>query len=72
MDLLQSRLVQLKLKILDGSDQILQDEFQIVKVQIREANPTKSNKLCSLSRVKWLGIVDEPRKLFFTLLKAKQ
>lgn len=63
-ELLQARLVQLKLEILVESDQFLQDEFQLVRVQIREAKLTKTNKIHNFSRVKWLGIVDDPRSSF--------
>lgn len=37
-----------------------------------EAELTKANRICSLSRVKWLGALDEPNKVFFAILKAKQ
>lgn len=40
--------------------------------QIREAKLNEANIICSLARIKWLGYNDEPKKLFFTLLKAKQ
>lgn len=58
--------------ILDESVQHQNDEFQEVRDQIREAELIEANKIHSLSRIKWLGFSDEPKKHFFTLLKAKQ
>lgn len=50
----------------------LQDEFQSVRTQIREAELVEANRIRCLYWIKWLGTGDEPYKLFFVLLKAKQ
>lgn len=44
-----------------------------MKEQMREVELIEANKLCTLSRVKWLDVGDEPYAMFFVrLLKAKQ
>lgn len=45
IDLLQARLVQLKLEILEESDQFLHEEFKLVKTQIRDTKLTEANRL---------------------------
>lgn len=59
---LQFWLLQLKMDILDESVQHQHEEFQAVWDQIREVELTEANRLCSLSRVKWLGYNDAPQK----------
>lgn len=43
-----------------------------MRSQIREAELIEANRIKSLFPIKWLGTFEEPKKLFFTLLKAKQ
>lgn len=58
---LQSRLLQLKMDILDKSVQHQNEEFQTVRDQIREAEMMEADKIHNLSRIKWLGSNDEPK-----------
>lgn len=69
---LHVRLAQLKLDILEDSTLFQTEEFQDLRIQIREAKLTKANQICSSSHVKFLGAGDEPYKTFLTLLKEEQ
>lgn len=69
---LYDKLTQLKLDILEDSSLFQMEEFQDLYTQIWEAELTEANRLRSFSEVKWLGTSNEPKKLFFALLKAKQ
>lgn len=72
LDNLYDSLMQLKLDILEESILFQKEEFQELRDQIREAKLTKACRLQSLASVKWLGVGDKPKDLFFILLKAKQ
>lgn len=53
-------LSQLKLDILEDLSLFQKEEFQELRNQIREVELAEANRVCSLARVKWLGVGDEP------------
>lgn len=44
----------------------------MVSTQIRDGELIEANRMQSLCRVKWLDTSNKSKKLFFTLLEAKQ
>lgn len=72
LDLLLAQLVQIKLDILDKSNHQQRQDYKQVRREIREIELQEANRLCSLSRVKWMGTRDKPYKTFFLLVNAKQ
>lgn len=58
--------------ILDESNHEQRQDYEQVRRQIRETKLQEANCLHSLSKVRWMGIGDEPYKTFFILVKSKQ
>lgn len=67
-----NKLAQLILDILKDSTLFQNKEFESLWTRIQEDKIIKANQICSLLHVKFVGENNEPKKLFFDLLKDKQ
>lgn len=72
LDQLLAQLIQLKLDMVDETLPEQREEFQELREKSREAEHVEANRLCRISKVRWMGVDDKPTRMLFRLVKEKQ